>query len=171
MTDREFYQKLRAAEDKTNEFPTEAQKETGVYSKGRFQYEGLTFIIENPQGSYRQGQDKDGNRWRQQMHNAYGYFGEAKGVDKDKLDFFIGPNPVTGGIFVVAQNDAEGNFDEHKIMFGFESPQDAKHAYMSNYSPGWKGFRLIRQVTLDYFKNEFMKHSNSVQWLTKHNFV
>ena len=37
-------------------------------------------------------------------------------------------------------------------MLGFTSRDEAKAAYLSNYSPGWKGFRAITGVSLKVFK-------------------
>ena len=170
-TDSDFLNKLSQSEKDTNTNPTEAQKKEGTYAKGRFQHQGITFIIENPKGTYRKGVDSDGTPWQTLMNNTYGYFGEAKGVDKDKLDFFIGPYPISGYIFVIAQNNSKGEFDEHKVMYGFKSFEEAKQAYLSNYSKDWKGFRLIRLVDFPFFKDEFMKHSSNKAWLNKHNFI
>ena len=46
----------------------------------------------------------------------------------------------------------KGEFDETKVMLGFNSKEEAKEAYLSNYSPGWKGFRKITSVPLNVFK-------------------
>jgi hypothetical protein len=37
-------------------------------------------------------------------------------------------------------------------MFGFESKEEAKKAYLSNYSPGWRGFMAITEVDVEKFR-------------------
>ena len=37
-------------------------------------------------------------------------------------------------------------------MLGFDSKEEAKNAYLSNYEPNWKGFMGITSVSLKLFK-------------------
>jgi hypothetical protein len=37
-------------------------------------------------------------------------------------------------------------------MLGFDSKDEAKKAYLSNFNKDWKGFRCITGVTKDFFK-------------------
>jgi len=56
-------------------------------------------------------------------------------------------------IFVIDQIDPDTKrFDEHKAMFGFDTKQEAKDAYLANYEDGWKGLGEITGLTLDQFK-------------------
>ena len=32
-----------------------------------------------------------------------------------------------------------GKFDEHKVLLGFNSVDEAKKGYLANYEKGWKG--------------------------------
>ena len=43
-------------------------------------------------------------------------------------------------------------FDETKVMLGFNSKEEAKEAYLSNYDENWKGFMAITSVPLKTFK-------------------
>ena len=61
------------------------------------------------------------------MHNDYGYFTKTLGKDGDAIDVFIGPNPEKGEIFPIDQF-INGEFDETKDMFGFDSEEEAKKA-------------------------------------------
>lgn len=131
--------------------PTEKQKEVGNYKKGHISIRGFEITIEQPKGSYRKGTDPDGIEWKTLMHNDYGYFTKTLGKDGDAIDVFIGPNPEKGKIFPIDQF-FNGEFDETKVMFGFDSKEEAKKAYLSNYEKDWKGFKYITEVDLDTFK-------------------
>lgn len=131
--------------------PTEAQKEAGNYKKGHISIRGFEITIEQPKGSYRCGKDSKGIEWKCLMHNDYGYFSRTLGKDGDAIDVFIGPNPENGNIYPIDQY-INGEFDETKVMLGFNSKEDAKKAYLSNYQKDWKGFKYISEVDIDTFK-------------------
>lgn len=142
---------IRANEADTN--PTEAQKKAGNYKMGHISVRGMQIAIENPKGSYRTYKNKDGNTAYNLMHNHYGYFNITKGKDGDAVDVFIGPDIDNfQNVYCVDQNNTKGEFDETKVMLGFNSAEEAKKAYLSNYSPDWKGFRAITGVSLKVFK-------------------
>ena len=98
------------------------------------------------------------------MNNDYGYFRGTKSVDGDQIDVFLSDTPTEGNVFVVDQvNPETGEFDEHKVMYGFASAEEASAAYLSNYEQGWKGLGAITEVT----KEEFKKWVDSSQRKTK----
>ncbi|WCL51516.1 ParB N-terminal domain-containing protein [Leptospira sp. GIMC2001] len=136
-----------------NTSPTEAQKEHGNYKMAHVTVHGLDITIENPKGSYRSGTDKSGKEWKCKIHSHYGYFKRTEGKDGDHVDVFIGPNVLSEIVFIVNQNNADGKFDEHKVMLGFDTEAEAKEGYLKNYSPGWKGLGSIISMTIDQFKN------------------
>lgn len=149
----EVKRKITEAEKETDVNPTEAQKEAGNYKKGHVTVDGLDVTIEQPKGSVRRGKDADGKEWESEMHNTYGYIKGAEGVDGDHIDIFLSDNPASGHVFVVDQvNPKTGEFDEHKVMYGFDSAEEAKQAYLSNYEKGWKGLGDITEVTKEKFK-------------------
>lgn len=138
------------AEVNTN--PTEGQKEAGNYKKGHVTIDGLDVAIENPKGSQRTGTDANGKQWSITMQNDYGYIRGTKAVDGDHIDIFLSDNPTTGNVFVVDAIDQEtGEFDESKVMYGFESADAAREAYLSNYEEGWK-VGTITEVSKEEFK-------------------
>ena len=143
----------RANEAELN--PTDAQKEAGNYKMGHVRIMGMPISIENPKGSYRTYKTDNGGEGKIQMKSHYGYFTNTtgNGKDGDAVDVFIGPNAEECEyIYVVDQNDQDGNFDESKVMLGFNSIEHAKNGYMENYTSDWKGFRGITKVTIDVFK-------------------
>lgn len=142
--------KQEAAKVDTN--PTDAQKEAGNYKKGHVNVQGFDITIENPKGSVRSGVDASGKKWSVEMKNHYGYFKRTEGYDGDQIDTFIGPNPENSAIFVVDQVNNNKSFDESKVMLGFNSIDEAREAYLSNYEAGWQGLGAITETTVDDFK-------------------
>ena len=141
-----------SAEKGINRKPSEAQKKAGNYKMGHIRLHGFDITIENPKGSYRYWTDENGKQGKTKINNHYGYFSRTLGKDGDQIDVFIGSNLKSEKVYVVDQNNSKGEFDESKVMMGFDSMKDAKKAYMSNYSRGWKGFRKITGVSIDMFK-------------------
>ncbi len=144
--------KIAQAEAETDTEPTEAQKEAGNYKKGHVKIDGFDVTIENPKGSVRSGKDADGTPWSVTMNNTYGYIRGTEGVDGDHIDVYLSDNPTEGNVFVIDQVNSDGSFDEHKVMYGFNSAEEARDAYLANYSPGWQGLGTITEVTKDEFK-------------------
>ena len=134
--------------------PTEAQKKAGNYKKGHVKVQGFDITIENPKGAIRKGVDDNGKAWSTEMKNHYGYFKNTEGKDGDHIDVFIGDNPNSKRIFVVDQiNPKTKEFDESKVMLGFDTEDEAKKAYLSNYSKDWKGFKDITYVDIETFRD------------------
>ena len=136
--------------------PTEAQKKAGNYKKAHIAVSGMDISIENPVGSVRRGTDEDGKAWEHEMKSHYGYFLKTEGKDGDHIDTFIKegiPTDWNGTVFPIDQiNPKTGAFDETKVMIGYETPEEAKAAYMENYDADWKGFSAITPVSLEDFK-------------------
>lgn len=144
--------RLHEEELKVDTNPTEAQKEAGNYKKGHIKINGFDITIEQPSGSVRSGKDANGKEWSVTMNNTYGYIRGTESVDGDHIDVFLGPDMNSDIVYVVDQVNTDGSFDEHKVMMGFSSLEDARSAYLSNYEEGWKGLGNITGVALDEFK-------------------
>jgi N12 class adenine-specific DNA methylase/predicted RNA methylase len=137
--------------------PTDGQKEAGNYKLGHVRLGGLDLSIENPAGSTRSGTSRSGKAWSVEMKSHYGYIKRTEGKDGDHVDVFVKPGTDAleddSSVFVVDQRDpSRGRFDEHKVMLGFESKEEAERAYRENYSKGWTGLGAITETTLGEFK-------------------
>lgn len=136
--------------------PTEAQKKAGNYKMGRARVAGLNISIENPRGSVRSGTSPDGKAWESILHSHYGYIKKTIGADGDHVDVFLKPDTPedwNGEAFIVDQIDPKtGKFDEHKILLGYQSSDEARDAYLANYQAGWKGMRTISAVPVAKLK-------------------
>ena len=159
------------AESEINTSPTEAQKEAGNYKMGHVRIDGHDVTIENPKGSERKGIDPNGKQWRIVMNNTYGYIRRTKGVDGDHIDIFLSDNPENGNVYVVDQVNKDGSFDEHKVMYGFNSKDEAKQAYLSNYENGWAGLGSITGVTKETFKEWIKSSKRKIKPFSEYNSV
>lgn len=150
-----FSLRLKSAIDETETNPSDAQKESGNYKKGHIKFGGYDYTIENPKGSTRSGKDANGKEWKVTMHDTYGYIRGKFGKDGDHLDMFINDKADldnwNGDVFVVDQVNPDGSFDEHKVMYGYDSMSDAEKAYLANYSKGWQGLGNITGASKEEF--------------------
>ena len=147
-----FGERLKSAIAETETEPTEAQKKAGNYKKGHLSFGGYDFTVETPKGVTRSGKDEQGKPWSVTMHDTYGYILGKIGVDGDHIDMFINDaadlDTFDGNVYVVDQvNPETGEFDEHKVMYGYPSEEAATEAYLANYSKGWKGLGKVTSVT------------------------
>ncbi|MBK1691068.1 hypothetical protein [Ectothiorhodospira mobilis] len=143
---------LEQARQSTDTDPSEAEKESGDYAKGEVEIHGLTVAIENPKGSERSGTTQDGEAWSVFMANDYGYIKGAKGADGDEVDVFIGPDLESERVFVINQVGKDGELDEHKVMLGFATREDAEQGYLSSYRAGWDGLGSTQEMSIDELK-------------------
>jgi hypothetical protein len=116
--------------------PTQAQKEAGNYEKPQITWQGFKMRIENPAGSVRAKTSRKGKVWSQEITYDYGYLEGTKDRDGDAIDAYRGPNPEAPNVYVVNQVRRNGDFDEHKVMLGFNSPEEALKAYRAQYPEG-----------------------------------
>ncbi len=147
---------LSAADgQEVNTDPSEAQKEAENYKKAHIKIDGMDVSIENPQGSTRRGKDASGKEWESEMKADYGYIRGTRGYDKDHVDVFIAPGYTGGGdtVYVVNQVDPKSRkFDEHKVVFGAATIEQAEKLYLANYEAGWTGAESVVPMALDEFK-------------------
>ena len=146
-----FGERLKSAIAETETEPTEAQKKAGNYKKGHLSFGGYDYTVETPKGVTRSGKDEQGKPWSVTMHDTYGYILGKIGVDGDHIDMFINDSAdldtFDGNVYVVDQvNPETGEFDEHKVMYGYPDEAAATKAYLSNYSKGWKGLGKVTAV-------------------------
>lgn len=146
-----FGERLKSAIAETETEPTEAQKKAGNYKKGHLSFGGYDYTVETPKGVTRSGKDEQGKPWSVTMHDTYGYILGKIGVDGDHIDMFINDaadlDTFDGNVYVVDQvNPETGEFDEHKVMYGYPSEEAATEAYLANYSKDWKGLGKVTSV-------------------------
>lgn len=116
-------------------------------NRKRFPFAGQVLVgdivvdVENPAGSVRRGTDRQGKPWSVKMTHHYGEIWGTTAADGDALDVYVGENPDSPEVFIIAQNDsASGRYDEDKAFLGFNSPEEAIACYRNhNPNPGAMG--------------------------------
>lgn len=140
--------------------PTDAQKLAGNYKKEHFSFQGLPVSIENKKGSMRSGKDSNGKGWECTLPCDYGYLKRTTGADKEHIDCFVGPNKKSIRVYIVDQkNHDTGDFDEHKVMLGFPTREEAIKAYRESFSDRKNRIMHVRKMLIPEFK----------EWLNKGN--
>lgn len=160
---------IRRAEDAVAEEPTDAQKLAGVYPKGHLKVQGLPITIENAKGDIREGKAPDGTEWSVEMPEAYGYIKRTTGTDKEQVDVYLGPEPMMPEVYVVNQlNPETGKLDEHKVMIGFGSLDEARATYDAGFSDGSGPSRRhsIAEMPMEEFK-AWLKDPKSAKRLAR----
>jgi phage-related protein (TIGR01555 family) len=115
---------------------------------------GMVISIENHRGSIRQGQTVDGTRWANKMPDHYGFFKGVQGADGDELDCFVGPNAQAPNVYVINQHDQSTNeFDEHKVMTGFDSPEQAMASFKASRDVELHELDEMYEMNVQDFKN------------------
>lgn len=148
---------IESASAEVETSPTEAKKKAGNYKMGHVKVGAFDVTIENPKGSERSGTDANGKKWSVKMNNTYGYIRGTEGVDGDHIDVFLAEDMDKWDgkyVFVVDQYNPDGTFDEHKVMLGFNSMEEARSAYLSNYEKGWENGRriVVARIKTDGFQ-------------------
>jgi predicted RNA methylase len=123
--------------------PTPAQAEAGNYPKRHLKWQGLEIAIETEAGGTRSGMGKDGVPWSVTLAHPYGYIKRTEGKDGDQIDVYVGPNPDSDRVFIIDQIDPDTRrFDEHKLVIGAETAEQAEAIYLSGFSDGSGAHRL-----------------------------
>lgn len=148
-----------------NHAPTDAQKSAGNYAKRKMSFQGIPITIENELGSTRSGRDARGRAWSCKLPADYGYIRGTEGADGDHVDCYVGPDAGSNLVVVVNQRHlADGGFDEHKCLLGFQSERHALDCYVRAFSDG-KGPDRIKSVevmSVDAFR-KWLKSGKTVK--------
>lgn len=95
---------------------------------------GLQVAVEQRAGTIRRGEG-----WSVVMPADYGYIrrvGSAEG-EQEWLDCFIGPARSSREVWIVdALNPTTGEFDEHKVMLGFNNSREAIQCFKQAFNDG-----------------------------------
>ena len=124
-------------------------------------FKDLKVVIEWPKGTFRTGEDGDGNKWRREMKADYGYIPNTTAAgDQENLDVYIGSDPDSDKVFVVEQLKEDGSFDEYKCLLGFPDIDSAYNTYLEHYPDGWDEDRVgdVEEVPFDYAFETIEKH-------------
>lgn len=138
-------------------WPTIELQATGRRLQGRRVFQGLKISIENRKGSVRRGKDKDGSEWKTKMRAPYGYIRMTIGQDEEHVDCYVGPNENAKNAYIINQKDnITGRMDEQKVMLGYDSPEEAKEAFLQHYDDP-RFFGSMTSMPMEEFKKKVLK--------------
>jgi len=131
--------------------------------QGRTTFQDLPISIENRKGSVRHWYDpmKD-EHGETKMKYPYGYIRLTEGADGEHVDVYIGDNKNSRKVFVVRQqNPKTGEYDEDKVMLGFDNPKEAKEAYLMHYNDP-RFFGSMDEYDMDTFKDHIKRKKGKI---------
>jgi SNF2 family DNA or RNA helicase len=125
--------------------------------QGRTTVKGLDIGIENKKGTTRKGVNDDGTAWKTLMNFDYGYIRRTESLsDGEYVDCYVGDDKESDNVFIVNQNNPfTGEFDEQKILLGFNTEEEAEKAYKKQYDNP-KFFGSIKEMPFDEFKKKVL---------------
>lgn len=96
---------------------------------GMAYFHDLYPVIESPKGSERGGGT---------LAADYGYLPRHTGADGDQIDVFVGEHPEVDTVYIIDQakpvvNGHGKQFDEHKVILGARSGEEAMDFYVTSY--------------------------------------
>jgi ppGpp synthetase/RelA/SpoT-type nucleotidyltranferase len=114
------------------------------------EFKGMPVIVEWPAGSTRIGTRPDGTTFKTEMKGvSYGYIPDTSAAgDLEKLDVYIGPDEGSEYAYIVEQLTPEGDFDEYKVVLGYDSLKEAEAAYVGQAGEDLMGD--ISEVDFEY---------------------
>ncbi len=139
---------------------------------GRTTFQGMEISIENRRGSIRQWHDPHtGRSGITRMKLPYGYIRLTEGADGDHVDCFVGPNRQAPFAYIVNQMKSPEftEFDEQKVMLGFDSARQAKQAYLDHYDDR-RFFGSMKTVPMKEFKRKVFETRKQPSKLVKASF-
>ncbi len=103
---------------------------TGYDLQDRYSFQGLQISVENKKGSIRKWEDRNGKSGETEMKCDYGYVRRTLGNDGDHVDCYVGAAEDSDKVFIIHQKKkGTQEFDEDKVMLGFDSLDDAVNMY------------------------------------------
>lgn len=139
--------------------------EKGRKLSRKTKFQGLDISIETDKGEKRHWYDPHNKtEGTTTMKYPYGYILRTMGADDEHVDVFLGPNEDSEDVFIVHQRKAPDfeEYDEDKVMLGFESAREAKAAYKEHYNDP-QFFGTMTSTTMDDFKRMFVDVKKSKQ--------
>lgn len=143
----------------------------GCLESKKKDFAGLEIEIEFPAGSMRPWGRPDGDHGETLMKCDYGNIIGYIGADDEEVDIYLGPNEHSEWVYVVHQMKVPEfvEYDEDKVMLGFNSEAEAKAAYLSHYNGNPGFFGGMSSMPLEKFKSK-LKQRPTVK-ITNESFI
>lgn len=109
---------------------------TATAGMERREFAHFPIVIEYPAGSIKSGIGADGEVWSRIVTTDYGYVAvDRDGGDGEPVDVYLGPDEDAPWAFWIYQLNHDGEFDEWKLMLGFDNEAEARACYNANVLP------------------------------------
>jgi inorganic pyrophosphatase len=145
-----------------NEFFSGMQKVANDPIKKKIEVSGVPVWVEWKKGETRQYKDGKGTvKYKRDMEADYGYIPDTLDADGEELDVYVGPDTSSKKAFVVDQLKKDGSFDEHKVMLGFASKEDAKASYVHHMGGTPERFGGMSEIPTSSLKALFGRNGES----------
>lgn len=110
-------------------------------------FHGLKIRVEHPKGSVRSGVGEDGQPWKRAMLADYGEFASSRlAPDGDKVDVYVGEDRESDVVVVAHLLRANGDYDEDKVIVGYDSVESALRLFRLTYPEGCYGGHTVMNV-------------------------
>jgi inorganic pyrophosphatase len=127
---------------------------SGYKLQDQYKFQGLDISIENKAGSFREWEDRHGERGKTKMKYDYGYIKRTLAKDGDHIDCYIGPDKESPNVYIVHQQ-IDGKFDEDKVMLGCKSKGQAKRIYLM-HGMKLENIQGIDMMDIEEFKEKVL---------------
>lgn len=125
------------------------------------EFRGIPIILQWPTGSTRVGENSKGEPFKIEMKADYGYIPSTVDSDADDhLDVYVGPNKDSEYAYVLEQVQ-DGEFDEYKLMLGYDSLEDAEKSFLDHLPENMLGeiWEVPFDEVIDAYKQELPETS------------
>jgi hypothetical protein len=130
--------------------PSPAQIGAENYRKGRTVISGMDVAIETKKGGVRRSKPGAAVPWEVTMPAHYGDIEGTMAADGDPVDIFIGDAGDNGRFWIINQQTPDGKkFDEHKVITGVESADEALRIYKGSFT-GKFGDKVFRSISSEF---------------------
>lgn len=114
--------------------------------KKKIEVQGIPVWIEWKKGEKRIYKNKGVVKYEKLMKADYGYIPNTLDADGEELDVYLGSDRTSPKAFVIKQLKSDKSFDEHKVMIGYRTQEDAKASYDYHMGDAKERFGGMRQV-------------------------
>lgn len=125
--------------------------------KKKIEVSGVPVYLEWLKGQTREYKNKKTGKvaYSRLMKADYGYIPGTRDADGEELDAYVGPDRSSKKAYVINQLKKDGSFDEHKVMIGYASKEDAKASYVYHMGGTPERFGGMEEVPVSALKALF----------------
>lgn len=95
-------------------------------------FHGLAITIEWRKGDRKP--DKMDPDWSYQLNADYGFFDGTTSPEEEEMDVYVGDNKESQRVFMASLLNYDGEFQEFKVLLGFDTRKDAERFFCDQYS-------------------------------------